>query len=85
MKIVPGYCEIIEVAHVADPLGYPCGKDELGACSDCGIHVCDEHAEKCSVCFHLFCLTCLGFHETGAHEKKPACADIGEQPSRKRA
>ena len=27
---MPGYCEIIEVVHIADALGYPCGKDELG-------------------------------------------------------
>jgi hypothetical protein len=79
---VSGYCEIIEVAHVADALGYPCGKDELGECSDCGTHICHEHVEKCSVCSQLFCLTCLSFHETAVHVKKPAYADTEEQPSR---
>jgi hypothetical protein len=81
---MPDYCEIIEVAHTADAVGYPCGKDGLGECSDCGTRVCDEHADKCAVCVELFCLACLSFHEA-AHVKKPAFAHSDEQPSRRRA
>jgi hypothetical protein len=81
---MPGYCEIIEVAHITEALGYPCGKDELGECADCGTRVCDEHAEKCFECRELFCLACLSFHEA-AQVKKPALAHSHEQPSRRRA
>lgn len=81
---MPGYCEIIEVAHIADALGYPCGKDGRGECSDCGTWVCDEHLKNCAVCAELFCLACMSFHEA-AHVKKPARAHNDEQASRRRA
>jgi hypothetical protein len=81
---VAGYCEIIEVSHVQDALGYPCGTDTVGECSDCGTRICDEHAEKCGHCGELFCISCLGFHERALAAKKPASAGDKEYP-RKRA
>ena len=79
-----GYCEIVEVSHVEDALGVPCGRDTVGDCSDCGTRVCNEHAEKCGHCGELFCISCLGSHERAAHGKKPAFTN-GEEYSKKRA
>jgi hypothetical protein len=77
------YCEIIEVAHVADALGYPCGRDAAGECSDCGTRVCGEHVEKCNHCGELFCITCMGFHQSVA-AKKPAY-ETSDQPRKRTA
>ena len=76
------YCEIVEVSHIEDTLGYPSGREALGECSDCGTHVCREHAERCSHCEQLFCISCLNLHETTL-SKKPARED-GRRVSEKK-
>ena len=55
-------CGIIEVASVEDTVGYPCSRDAVAKCSDCGIPACDAHAEDCELCNQAFCATCLAFH-----------------------
>jgi hypothetical protein len=73
-----GYCEVVEVSQVEDALGYPCGRDTVGECTDCGTRVCNEHVEKCPHCDELFCITCLSFHESTVAAKKPAHDTQGE-------
>lgn len=63
-------CEITEVAHVEDAIGYPCGRGASGRCCDCGAHLCDAHSESCTVCTDLFCETCYSFHARAYHQKK---------------
>jgi hypothetical protein len=75
---VAGYCEVIEVSHVEDALGHPCGRDTVGECTDCGTRVCNEHLEKCPHCDEPFCITCLSFHESTVVEKKPVHDAQGE-------
>jgi hypothetical protein len=77
-------CEIIEVSHVQDARVYPCGRDAIGECSDCGTRICDEHRENCGHCKQQFCLTCLSFHERAIITKKPG-SSVSEQYSRKQA
>jgi hypothetical protein len=72
---MPSNCEVIEVAHVEDATGYPCGSDASGRCCDCGTHLCDSHAENCSLCDDLFCETCYSFHVRAYHQKKSASPD----------
>jgi hypothetical protein len=66
----------IEVAHAH---GCPCCTDAVAGCFDCGIALCDAHAEDCAVCNETFCATCLALHNRDQHQKKPATA-----PDRKR-
>jgi hypothetical protein len=48
-------CEIVELAHVEDEMGYPCGSSAAQRCCDCSAHLCDEHAASCAACGELFC------------------------------
>ena len=63
-------CEIVEVAYVEDAKGSDI--DASGRCCDCGVHVCDAHAQHCGTCDEQFCSTCLAFHDLAYHQKKPA-------------
>ena len=65
-------CEIVEVSNVEDATGYRCGNDASARCCDCDAHVCDSHAESCDDCAELFCSTCLAYHTSVYHHKKPA-------------
>jgi predicted sulfurtransferase len=79
-------CGIIEVRHLDDALGYACSSDAIAKCFDCGIPVCDAHAESCDLCSETFCSSCLTFHNREQHQKKPtAWADIAGKMKRKRA
>ena len=79
-------CEITEVAHVEDAVGYPCSNEALARCSDCGAHLCDAHVESCNLCSETFCATCLAFHNRANHQKKDALwAEIADKMRRKSA
>ena len=65
-------CEIVEVTSVEDATGYPCGNDASQRCCDCDAHICDAHAEICESCGEVFCSTCLAYHASAYHLKKPA-------------
>ena len=65
-------CEIIEVANVEDATGYRCGDDASARCCDCDAHLCDSHAESCGACLEVFCSTCLAYHTSVYHHKKPS-------------
>jgi hypothetical protein len=60
----------ITEGRVEDATGYPCGNEASGRCCDCGAHMCDSHAESCSLCNDLFCETCYAFHAREYHRKK---------------
>src|SRR5438477_11744790 len=77
---MPKNCEIIEVRNSADELGFPCSRTASKECSDCGIQLCEDHAEPCGTCFSIFCPPCRFLHR-GQHSK-PA---HGERRERKRA
>jgi len=72
-------CEIIEAAHIEDAIGYHCSNDSVAKCLDCGITVCDAHAESCGFCDATFCATCLAFHNREQHQKKPARAPMRQR------
>jgi len=65
-------CGIVEVSSVEDATGYQCRNDAIARCCDCDAHVCEAHAESCGSCNEVFCSTCLAFHQTAYHQKKPA-------------
>jgi len=52
--VVGGRLRIIEVASVEDTVGYPCSKDAVAECSDCGIHVSGAHATSVSSAIKIF-------------------------------
>jgi hypothetical protein len=80
------HCGILEVAHVEDAAGYPCGRDASSICLDCGTHLCDAPAENCEVCSEVFCATCLVFHSRANHRKNDALwAEIAHEMKRKSA
>ncbi len=76
---MPAHCEIIEVRNSADELGFPCSRTASKECSDCGIQLCEDHAEPCGTCFSIFCPPCRFLHR--AQHSKPA---HGERRERKR-
>ena len=53
-----GVCEVIEIRNSADAVGYSCPGAASKECSDCGIQVCEDHAEPCGTCFSIFCPPC---------------------------
>ena len=72
-------CGVIEVRHSEDVVGYPCNGEAVTECFDCGIPVCDAHAETCALCSQTFCTTCIGFHNAEQHQKKPAAVDTRQR------
>src|SRR5438128_9145920 len=64
----------------ADAVGYSCPGAASKECSDCGIQVCEDHAEPCGTCFSIFCPPCRFLHR--AQHSNPA---HGERRERKRA
>ena len=78
-EVTKSYCEIIEVSHIADAMGYR----TVSECSDLRHSVSGAHAEHCAVCNQKFCATCLSSHNNEQHPKKPAAAD--ERQRRKSA
>ena len=82
-RIMAARCEITEVAHPEDVVGYPCSNDASEKCTDCGTRLCDAHTEHCDLCNQTFCATCLAFHIREQHQKKPAA--VGERQRRKLA
>jgi predicted sulfurtransferase len=75
-------CEVVE-GSVADVVAYPCAKASSEECSDCGIAVCAAHAETCDICNHVFCPSCLSFHNE-AHPM-PVGAEHRQKRERKTA
>ena len=65
-------CEIVEVAGAEDATEYPCGNDAAARCSDCDAHIREAHAETRPSCGEVFCSTCLAYHTSVYHLKKPA-------------
>jgi hypothetical protein len=81
--IMAVHCEITEVAHSEDVVGYPCSKNASAKCFDCGVSVCDVHSEHCQLCNQTFCDACLSFHNSEQHQKKSAPADIAGKMKRR--
>ncbi len=40
-------CEVVEMRNSADVVGYLCSRTASKECSDCGIALCEDHAEPC--------------------------------------
>jgi hypothetical protein len=76
-------CEVVEVRNLADAVGYSCSRTASKECSDCGIEICDSHAECCDICRHVFCPSCISFYE--AEHPKPTRAELPKSPKRKTA
>ena len=77
---MPKSCEVVELRNSADVVGYPCPGAASKECSDCGIRLCEDHAETCGTCRSIFCPPCRFLHR--AQHSKPA---HGERRERKRA
>src|SRR6266550_5996534 len=91
-----GVCEVIEIRNSADAVGYSCPGAASKECSDCGIQVCEDHAEPCGTCFSIFCPPCR-FTSSAALEPrargtsrakkglepltKPPCGSLAKQDS----
>jgi len=80
---MPERCEVVEVRNLADAVGYSCSRTASTQCSDCGIELCEPHAETCGTCRTIFCPSCSYFHQ--AQHSKPVSADHGRDRERKRA
>src|SRR5438045_2167187 len=65
---MPKSCEVVEIRNSADAVGYPCSRTTSKECSDCGIALCEDHAEPCGTCFSIFCPPCRFLHR-GQHSK----------------
>ena len=76
-------CEVIKVRNLADRLGYPCTMTASHQCWDCGIAICEGHAETCSICREVFCGSCFSFHNV--RHRKRATAAHKERQERKSA
>src|SRR5713101_2312141 len=71
---MPERCEVVEVRDLADAVGYSCSRTASTQCSDCGIDLCEPHAENCGECRSVLCPSCFSFHQ--AEHAKPASADL---------
>jgi hypothetical protein len=76
-------CEVIEVRNLSDADGIPCSKTVSKECSDCGIELCDSHADICGICHEIFCPSCMYFHQS--EHPKPATAEHAGSQARKTA
>ncbi len=56
-------CEVIEIRNSADAVGYSCSGMASKECSDCGIQLCEDHAEPCGTCFSIFCRPAVSYIE----------------------
>src|SRR5437868_9826795 len=61
-----GVCEVIEIRNSADAVGYSCPGAASKECSDCGIQVCEDHAEPCGTSVFLDFLPALPFLTSSA-------------------
>jgi hypothetical protein len=59
------YCQVVGVRNLADAVGVHCTHKAIDLCFDCGIHVCESHAESCHICQETFCASCLTFNQRG--------------------
>ena len=50
------YCQVVGVRNLADAVGVHCTHKAIDLCFDCGIHVCESHAESCHTVKRLFCV-----------------------------
>jgi hypothetical protein len=48
---------------------FPCGKQAVAECADCGISICSDCCEEC--CGDWFCVQCYDYHITHSCVKKP--------------
>ena len=62
-------CDVLEVGS-GDDRGDYCNQRATAQCSDCGMHVCESHTEKCEACGETFCSGCMSFHRVD-HAKPP--------------
>ena len=74
-------CDVLEVRS-GDDRGDYCSQRATAQCSDCGMHVCESHAEKCDGCGVTFCPGCMSFHRAD-HIKPPQVERLDR--ARKRA
>src|SRR5437870_6990714 len=80
---MPERCEVVEVRNLADAVGYSCSRTASTQCSDCGIELCEPHAETCGACHSVFCLPCFFCHQ--AQHSKPVSVVHGRDRERKSA
>ena len=80
---MPGRCEVVEVRNLEDAVGYSCSRTASTQCSDCGIELCEPHAEICGACRSIFCLPCFFCHQ--AQHSKRVSAGHGRDRGRKTA
>ena len=62
----PMTCDVLEVQ--GDNIGNYCPRISVSQCSECGLHLCDEHTAKCDLCGDTFCTSCL-YHHTIDHSR----------------
>jgi hypothetical protein len=55
-------------------------KNSSKQCSDCGIELCERHAETCEMCHDIFCPSSMYFHQK--EHPKPARAEHKSQVRR---
>jgi len=53
-------CDVFQ-ARSGDDLGDCCSHRATAQCSDCGVHVCESHAENDEACGETFRPSCMSF------------------------
>ena len=76
-------CDVLQ-AGSGDDRGEYCSQRATAQCSDCGMNVCESHAEVCEACGETFCLSCLAFHQS-EHRKPTRTEQDAESPKKKTA
>ena len=82
-RVQMSLCEVVEMKNSADAVGYSCPGAASKECSECGIQLCEDHAETCGICHSRFCPSCLSFHS--AQHPKAASAYREQNRERKSA
>ena len=59
-----------------------CDLSSSHACKECGVGVCELHAESCELCDDIFCSRCFSRHLDKPHTK-PALPAAVDQPRRR--
>src|SRR5207245_7272012 len=65
-----GSCEVGEIRHSADAVGYSCPRTASTQCSDCGSELCESHTQTCDGCRSVFCPALLFLPSSTALEAR---------------
>ena len=69
-------CEVLQFRNSEDQWGEVCGRTSVSSCDECGAWVCEQHADRCSICRVALCPSCIQLHAQEHPVKTPQRAHL---------